>query len=81
MLAFDLESLDHERQRADDLELDYILGCSEARVDLTAQGESSIREERDRLIADLKRERERSEQLEAELADARRSWWRRLFTG
>ena len=36
MLAFDLESLDHERQRAGDLELDYILGCSEARVYLTA---------------------------------------------
>ncbi len=38
-----------------------------------------MRQERERLIADLDRERERAERLERELADARRPWWRRLF--
>jgi hypothetical protein len=35
--------------------------------------------ERERLIADLDRERERAERLERELAESRRPWWRRLF--
>ena len=38
-----------------------------------------MRQVRERLIADLDRERERAERLERELADARRPWWWRWF--
>ncbi len=37
--------------------------------------------ERDRLIADLDRERERADRLEQELRDVRRPWWRKMFGG
>ena len=55
-------------------DLQYRLGRAEARAELTERAQSSIREERDRLIADLERERqradeerERAERLEAAL--------------
>lgn len=53
---------------------------SEARLELTEQTESTLREQ-------LTRERERADRLEGELADARRAvevrtpWWRRWFGG
>jgi excisionase family DNA binding protein len=71
------------RARVEDLS--YRLGRSEARAELTEQAESTMGEERERLIADLERERERAERLERELREAReaaaRSWWRRIFGG
>lgn len=69
-MAFDLENLDHEWQKAEALELDCILGCSEARAEFTESAESTLRE-------DL--ERERADRLEGELPAARRGFWRRLF--
>jgi predicted RNase H-like nuclease (RuvC/YqgF family) len=60
-------------------ELSYKLGRSEARAELTEEAESTMREERERLIADLERERERAERLERELQEARRGFWSRLF--
>jgi hypothetical protein len=46
---------------------------------LTERAESTLQAERERLIADLERERERAERLERELSDARRPWYRRWF--
>ena len=67
-------------------ELQYRLGRAEARVELRAVAESTIREERDRLLSQLEEERgcveaerQRAEQLRDELEQARRSWWRRFF--
>jgi hypothetical protein len=52
------------------------------RLELTAQTQSSVEEERIRLAKELAQERERAEQLQAEL-EARRSkgFWQRLFGG
>ena len=55
------------------------LGRLEGRLELTVQTESTLREERDRLLAERDRERERAERLEEELRESRRSWWSRLF--
>lgn len=61
-------------------ELQYRLGRAEAQAELTERAESSVREERDRLLADLERERRRAdeerqrvEQLQAELEVLRAS--------
>jgi hypothetical protein len=71
-------------QRLTELELEvrdliYRLGRSEARLELTESTESTVRAERERLLKDLERERRRAERLEAELQDARRPWWRKMF--
>ena len=55
------------------------LGRLEGRLELTVQTESTLREERDRLLAERDRERERADRLEEELRESRRSWWSRLF--
>ena len=55
------------------------LGRLEGRLELTEQTESTIREERDRLLQERDRERERADRLEVELRQSRRSWWSRLF--
>jgi hypothetical protein len=67
-------------------ELQYRLGRAEARVELQAVAESTMREERERLLSQLEEERgrveaerERAEQQRDELEQARRSWWRRFF--
>jgi hypothetical protein len=61
-------------------DLQYRLGRAEAQAELTERAESSVREERDRLLADLERERRRAdeerqkgEQLQAELETLRAS--------
>ena len=56
-------------------DLNYRLGRAEARAELTALAESTIREQ-------LERERERADRLEEELrAERGRGFWRRLFGG
>ena len=55
------------------------IGELRARLELTSQAESTLREERERLLADLERERERADRLEEELRGARRGWLRRFF--
>lgn len=60
-------------------ELQYRLGRAEARAELTEEAESTLREERERLLVDLERERERAERMEEELRQARRGWLRRFF--
>ena len=55
------------------------IGELRARLELTSQAESTLREERERPLADLERERERADRLEEELRDARRGWLRRFF--
>jgi excisionase family DNA binding protein len=66
------------RARVEDLS--YRLGRSEARAELTEKAESTMREERERLIADLEREREKAERLERELQEARREAGRGFFS-
>ncbi len=52
-------------------ELQYRLGRAEARVELQAVAESTVREERDRLIAQVEEERRRADRLEGELREVR----------
>lgn len=59
--------------------LERTLGRLEGRLELSEKAESTIREERDRLLADLEEERSERRRLQSELDDARRSWWRRFF--
>lgn len=73
---------DPERVRHLEVEiadLSYRLGKAEARAELTAETDSTIREqlERERQRAD--EERERAERLQAELDQARLPWYRRWF--
>lgn len=74
---------DSERLReleAEVRDLSYRLGRSEARVELTEKAESTRREERERLLADLDRERARADRLERELNEKRsKSLWQRVF--
>jgi hypothetical protein len=71
-------------------ELQYRLGRAETKAELTEQAESTLREERDRLLEDLRRERERvdalagaqeeAQRLREELdVERRKSLWQRLF--
>jgi excisionase family DNA binding protein len=61
--------------------LEYELGLSRGRIELTEKAESTLRDalERERERADA--ERERAEKLQAELDRARLPWYRRLFGG
>jgi excisionase family DNA binding protein len=60
-------------------ELRYQLGLSRGRIELTEKAESTLRDalERERERADA--ERERAENLQAELDQARQPWYRKLF--
>src|SRR5829696_116187 len=61
-------------------ELRYRLGLSEGRLELTERTEPTLREERDRLLKERDRERERADQLAAALEEERsRGFWSRLF--
>lgn len=62
-------------------ELRYRLGLSDGRLELTQKTESTLRAERDRLLEERDRERERAEDLQRQLEEARRPWWRRVFGG
>ena len=77
----DSQSAPEGSQRLRELEvevrdLSYRLGRSEAFLEFT---ESTLHAERDRLLEELKRERERADRLETELEEARRQGRRRLF--
>jgi excisionase family DNA binding protein len=76
------ESLERLRELEVEVrDLSYRLGRSEARVELTEKAESTMRAERERLIADLERERERADRLQAELDSERRKGLFRKFFG
>ena len=60
-------------------ELQYRLGQAETRAELGEKAESTLREEREQLLANLERERQRASRLEEELQQARRGWLRRFF--
>lgn len=77
--ADDVATTDPDELLATVQELQYRLGRAEAHAELTERADSTLREERDRLLADLQRERERAERLEEELRRARRGWLRRFF--
>jgi hypothetical protein len=64
-LDSDREDLQQEMKRLDDF------------FELTEKATSSLREEREMLMAQLRRERELSDRLKSDLEKARRSWWRR----
>lgn len=59
------------RERVESLQRE--LGRLEGRLEITEVAESTLREQ-------LQRERERADRLEEELRDARRPWWRKLFS-
>ena len=54
-------------------DLQYRLGRAEAQIELREQAENTLRAERDRLVEDLKRERQRTERLEREKIEAQRA--------
>jgi chromosome segregation ATPase len=76
-------SLESVREWADRVAigLERELGRLESRLELTERAESTVREERDRLIRELEEVRAERRQLQEELEAARRPWWRRLFGG
>jgi hypothetical protein len=61
--------------------LEREIGRLQGRLELEERAESTVREERDQLLEERGRERERANRLEAELRQARRPWWRRVFGG
>jgi hypothetical protein len=61
--------------------LEREIGRLQGRLELEERAESTVGEERDRLLEERDRERERADRLEAELAESRRGFWRRLFGG
>jgi chromosome segregation ATPase len=64
-LQSEREGLQQELNRLDDL------------LELTEKAAGTMQEERQRLIGELTRARERANRLEADLEKARRPWWRR----
>jgi hypothetical protein len=73
-------SLESVREWADRVAgLERELGRLEGRLELTERAESTVREERDRLIRELEEVRAERRRLQEELQDARRSWWRRIL--
>ncbi len=62
-------------------DLSYRLGRSEVRLEVTEKGERTLRAERDRLVEELERERQRAARLEAELQELRSPWWHKLLGG
>lgn len=54
---------------------------SEARLELTERAESTLQDERDRLLQELKEERAERRRLQERLEERERPWWRRMFGG
>jgi hypothetical protein len=61
--------------------LEREIGRLQGRLELEERAESTVREERDRLLEERDRERERADRLEVELSEARKGFWRRFFGG
>jgi excisionase family DNA binding protein len=61
--------------------LERALGRAEGRLELTEQAESTVRQERDRLLKDLEDERSERRRLAERLDEAQRPWWQRWFGG
>jgi chromosome segregation ATPase len=64
-------------------DLERGMGRFESRLELTERAESTVQEERDRLLAELEEVRSERRRLQEELENSRRerSWWRKLFRG
>ena len=64
-------------------DLERGMGRFESRLELTERAESTVQEERDRLLAELEEVRDERRRLQEELENSRRerSWWRKLFRG
>ena len=59
--------------------LRYRLGLQQGRLELTEKAESTLREALEREQARADTERERAEQLQRQLDEANRPWWRNMF--
>ena len=65
----------HERIES----LQHDLGRARERAELTELAQSTLREQLSRERARADQERERAKRLQAELEEARRPWWRKVF--
>ena len=61
--------------------LRYELGRSRGRLELTEKTESTLREQLERERERAEKDHGRAEQLQAELEETRKGFWRRLFGG
>lgn len=59
--------------------LERELGRLEGRLELEERAESTLREERDRLLRELEEERAERRRLQEQLEVRERPWWRRIF--
>jgi len=62
-----------------EVSLRYRLGLQQGRLELTEKAESTLREALEREQARADTERERAEQLQRQLDEANRPWWRNMF--
>jgi predicted Holliday junction resolvase-like endonuclease len=59
--------------------LEREIGRLQGRLELEERAESTVREERDRLLQDLEEERAERRRLQERLEERERPWWRRVF--
>ncbi len=59
--------------------LEREIGRLQGRLEIEERAESTVREERDRLLRDLEEERAERWRLAERLAERERPWWRRVF--
>jgi excisionase family DNA binding protein len=63
-------------------DLERLLGRAEARAELTERAESTLREERDRLLRERDKAQDEAKTVREELeAERSKGFWRRLFGG
>jgi predicted Holliday junction resolvase-like endonuclease len=61
--------------------LEREIGRLQGRLELEERAESTVREERDRLLRDLEEERAERRRLQEQLEERKRGFWARLFGG
>jgi hypothetical protein len=61
--------------------LEREIGRLQGRLELEERAESTVREERDRLLQDLEAEKAERRRLQERLEERERPWWRRMFGG
>jgi hypothetical protein len=61
--------------------LEREIGRLQGRLELEERAQSSVVEERDRLLKDLEEERAERRRLQERLEERERPWWRRIFGG